>query len=183
MEEEPQKAPFKILGEKLKTIRQKLHESLGEVSGAVEIDEQALRQFEQGHSRPSEDILSLLINHFGISDDDADSLWQLAGYDRPQDREEGDNQSQQTRTMLMIMAIDPRVIYSDGAHVTANSAGVIINFSQNAGTPQQMLIARVGMSREQAQALIKTLQITLENSKPRQLPPRPEASKSDNDSK
>ena len=42
MSEEAQQVPFKTLGEKLKTIRQKLHESMAEVSGAVEIEEQLL---------------------------------------------------------------------------------------------------------------------------------------------
>jgi transcriptional regulator with XRE-family HTH domain len=172
MSDKPE-APFRILGEKLKVIRQKLHESAAEVSGAVEIEEQDLLKIEQGHERPTEDILLLLINHFGMQDDDAANLWQLAGYDQPQDVEHiasamhGDNQN---RAMLMIMAVDPRIIYSDGAQVTANNAGVVLNFAQNAGTPQSLTTARVGMSRDQAYALLRTLSQTLEASKPKQLP-------------
>ncbi|HSX29504.1 MAG TPA: helix-turn-helix transcriptional regulator [Candidatus Saccharimonadales bacterium] len=166
-----QEMPFRTLGEKLKTIRQKLHESVAEVSGAVEIDEQQLLKIEQGHERPTEDILLLLINHFGMQDDDAANLWQLAGYDQPgQDAEQvlhGDNQN---RAMLMIMAVDPRIIYTDGAQVTANNAGVVISFAQNASTPQSLITARVGMSRDQAYALLRTLSQTLEASKPKQLP-------------
>jgi len=161
-------APFRTLGEKLKIIRQKLHESVAEVSGAVEIDEQQLLKIEKGDERPSEDILLLLINHFGMQDDDAANLWQLAGYDQPHDHDQlNDNQN---RTMLMIMAVDPRIMYSDGAQVTANNAGVVVNFVQNAGTPQSLTTARVGMSREQAYALLRTLSQTLESSKPKLLP-------------
>lgn len=171
MSNEQQEQPFKVLGEKLKIIRQKLHESVAEVSGAVEIDEQALLKIEQGKERPSEDILLLLINHFGMQDDDAANLWQLAGYDEPGDHDHRHHQSEnQNRTMVMIMAVDPRVIYSDGAQVTANSNGVILGFSQGVGTPQAMTTAKIGMSREQAYALMHTLQRTLEASKPRQLP-------------
>ena len=176
MSDQPQEQPFKTLGDKLKTIRQKLHESVAEVSGAVEIDEQSLQRIEQGKERPSEDILLLLINHFGMQDDDASSLWQLAGYDQPSyDRE--DNHSiphgdSPNRTMVMIMAVDPRVIYSDGVQVTANSNGVIMGFSQGVGTPQAITTAKIGMSREQAYALLRVLQQTLEASKPRQLPSR-----------
>src|SRR5688572_11254275 len=133
MSQEHQEQPFKNLGEKLKTIRQKLHESVAEVSGAVEIDEQSLLKIEQGKERPSEDILMLLINHFGMQDDDAAKLWQLAGYDDPNDQDrdhQGGHHENQNRTMVMIMAVDPRVIYSDGAQVTANSNGVILGFSQ-----------------------------------------------------
>lgn len=168
MSDERQDVPFKNLGERLRTIRQKLHESVAEVSGAVEIDEQILHRIEQGQERPSEDVLLLLINHFGIQDDDAAKLWQLAGYDQPQDREEASPTN--NRTMVMIMAVDPRIIYSDGAQVTANNAGVVINFCQAAGTPQQMITSRIGMSRDQASSLIRTLQQVMEHSAPKQLP-------------
>lgn len=172
MNDNSQEQPFKTLGEKLKTIRQKLHESVAEVSGAVEIDEQALQRIEQGAERPSEDILMLLINHFGMQDDDAANLWQLAGYDDPNDENHNHshNQHDPNRTMIMIMAIDPRVIYSDGAQVTANTNGVILGFTQGAGTPQAVTTAKIGMSREQAYSLVRTLERTLEASKPRQLP-------------
>lgn len=170
MSNEHQEQPFKVLGEKLKTIRQKLNESVAEVSGAVEIDEQALQRIEQGKERPSEDILMLLINHFGMQEDEAASLWQLAGYDEPSSESEQPRAEQQNRTMVMIMAVDPRVIYSDGAQITANSNGVIIGFSQGVGTPNAITTAKIGMSREQAYSLLSTLQRTLEASKPRQLP-------------
>ena len=170
MSDQSQSTPFKTLGEKLKIIRQKLHESVAEVSGAVEIEEQQLSRIEQGSERPSEDILLLLINHFGMQDDDAAKLWQLAGYDQPHDHDH-DHGPEQNRAMVMIMAVDPRVIYSDGVQVTANNVGVVLNFSQGGGTQQQMTTARIGMSREQAYGLLHTLQRTLEQSKPRQLPP------------
>ncbi len=182
MSDEQQEQPFKVLGEKLKIIRQKLHESVAEVCGAVEIDEQSLQRIEQGKERPAEDILLLLINHFGMQDDDAANLWQLAGYDEPHDHQDHlHGPEAQNRTMVMIMAVDPRVIYSDGAQVTANSSGVIIGFSQGVGTPQAITTAKVGMSREQAYALMRTLERTLEASKPRQLPPSNSNSESKRD--
>lgn len=164
--------PFKRLGQSLKTIRQRNHETLAEVSGAVEIDEQELRLIEQGDARPSEDILLLLINHFDMPDEDADKLWTLAGYE-PRHDDQDDRQQQEGqngRTMVMIMAVDPRVIYSDGVHITANNSGVVINFSQGAGTPNAITTSRIGMSREQARGLMETLHRALEGTKPRQLP-------------
>lgn len=185
MSNEQQERPYKVLGEKLKSLRQRLHESVAEVSGAVEIDEQALLKIEQGKERPSEDILMLLINHFGVQDDDAAALWQLAGYeecDNPDhDHYHHDDRAGQpegqSRTMLMIMAVDPRVIYTDGAQVTANANGVVIGFAQGAGTPNSLTVAKLGMSREQAYSLMRTLARTLEASKPKQLPkPKPQDS-------
>ena len=157
MSDNGQQVPFKTLGEKLKVIRQKLHESVAEVSGAVEIDEQVLQRIEQGQERPSEDILMLLINHFGMQDDDAAHLWQLAGYDQPSHIHEATDADQQNRAMVMIMAVDPRILYSDGVQITANGAGVVLAFSQNSGTPQALTTARIGMSREQASDLFRVL--------------------------
>jgi len=167
-----QQEPYKQLGERLRTIRQKLHESVSEVSGAVEIDEPVLERIEQGHERPAEDILLLMINHFGMHDDEAAGLWQLAGYDQPRNHDHDLIEDIQAngRSAVLVMAIDPRVIYSDGVQVTASNNGVVIGFSQASGTPNSMTTARIGMSREQAYAVIRTLQDALSRSEPRQLP-------------
>jgi len=74
--------------------------------------------------------------------------------------------------MVMIMAVDPRIIYSDGVQINANQNGVVLNFSQGSGTPQAMTTARIGMSREQAYAMLRVLNQALEGSRPRQLPPQ-----------
>lgn len=182
MNEKRQEQPFRQLGERLKTIRQKLHESVSEVSGAVEIDEPMLQRIEQGNERPSEDILMLLISHFGMRDDEAAGLWQLAGYDqpRPHDHETGNNSDDpNARATILVMAVDPRVIYSDGVQVAANRNGVVISFSQANGGSNPLTTARIGMSREQAGAVIRTLQEALGRSEPRQLPGALDAKKDD----
>lgn len=172
MAEKSQELPFKNLGQRLKGIRQKLHESMSDVSGAVEIDESVLERFEQGSERPSEDILHLLISHFGIQEDDAVKLWHLAGYEPPHNHvhdDDGDDFSG-NRAGVLVMAIDPRIIYSDTMHVNAGPNGVVLSFAQNAGSGQPLTTARVGMSREQARSVISTLQAALDKSEPRQLP-------------
>lgn len=173
MSETPQELPFKQLGNKLKIIRQKLHETKSDVSGAVEIDETVLDRYEQGRERPSEDILSLLISHFGMQDDDAANLWQLAGYEpreQGQGRDDDNDDLTGNRAGVLVMAIDPRIIYTDTMHVNAGQNGVVLSFAQNAGTNQPLVTARVGMSREQARSVISTLQASLDKTEPRQLP-------------
>ena len=187
-EQRQQDLPFKNLGERLKVIRQKLQESMAEVSGAVEIDEKDLQRIEQGQERPSQDILMLLISHFGMHDDEAAGLWQLAGYDPPSnhdDREAADEVANGNRAAVLIMAVDPRVIYSDKVQVHANRTGVVINFSQSAADSQQGLTtARIGMSRDQAKTVLRSLQMALDASEQRQLPaPKSEAEQSQNDQK
>jgi transcriptional regulator with XRE-family HTH domain len=58
--------PFKTLGTHLKYLRERGAETLAEVSGAVEINEDILERIEQGSERPSEEILMLLISHFNM---------------------------------------------------------------------------------------------------------------------
>lgn len=170
MNEQQQERPFKNLGVRLQLLRKKMQESTADVSGAVEIDESVLQQFELGSSRPSEEILMLLISHFGMREDEAASLWQLAGYEpheHDHDHERDDDDSRSAR--VLVMAVDPRIIYSDGAQVTANQQGVVLNFSQGNGTQSLLLTARVGMSREQARVLLEMLQQALQHSEPKQL--------------
>jgi hypothetical protein len=108
-----------------------------------------------------------------MRDDEAASLWQLAGYDQPRnhhDHDFGDDNGNNSRSAVLVMAVDPRIIYSDGVQVTASNNGVTVSFSQSSGTPSSLTTARIGMSREQAYAVIRTLQDALSRSEPRQLP-------------
>src|SRR5471030_2847535 len=71
---------YRTLGKHLKELRTRANESLAEASGAVEIDVRELAGFELGKDKPSEDVLLLLISHFGAKDDEAIRLWEIAGY-------------------------------------------------------------------------------------------------------
>ncbi len=153
--------PYEPLGSQLRNLRERSRESVAEVSGAVEIDEKDLALIEDGSERPSEDILLLLISHFGVQDDKAAELWQMAGYDKPHDHDDDDFDAPPThnsRTQTMMIMIDPRVMYSDGVEIVANKQGVVLNFSQVAGAGEKPLtVSRIGMSYHQANALMGLL--------------------------
>lgn len=160
-EERSNSAPFKALGSTLRRVRESKQQSVAEVSGAVEIDTTSLEQFEAGVSRPSEDILLLMISHFNLQDEEATKLWELAGYS---EKAEAANQSSHETIQHIAMAppADMRVIYTDLVHVLVNDYGVIINFLQGAGPNNQPLaVSRVGMSKEHAESLLAVLQKTL----------------------
>jgi transcriptional regulator with XRE-family HTH domain len=163
--------PYEPLGAMLRNLRERNRESVAEVSGAVEIDEQVLDQIESGSQRPSEDILLLLISHFAVEDEKAAEMWQLAGYDKGGE-DESDREPTGRQQTMMVM-IDPRVMYSDSMEVTANQKGVVLNFSQLSGQSDPLTIARIGMSREQAKAVMGVLHQALYDldnpRKPRQL--------------
>jgi transcriptional regulator with XRE-family HTH domain len=166
---ESKKLPYKPLGQYLKRMREKKQESLAEVSGAVEIDVTSLSDIEYGIERPSEDILLLLMNHFSISDDDAVRLWEMAGYDKPDERSEKAD-TNNTIKQVMVLPMDARVAYTDMAHIVVNDRGVVMNFMQEAGLGGQPLaVARIGMSRAHAKEVLELLQKALKQT-PKALP-------------
>lgn len=177
-----QDSPYKKLGARLKGAREKLRESLAEVSGAVEIEPEALSAIEQGTNRPSEDILLLLISHFAIKEDEATKLWELAGYEQSDTGAISMSADAlgDIKNAVMVMPLDVRISYTDMAHVVVNDHGVVLNFMQTSGPGNQPLaVARLGMSREHAQSVIELLQKTLaqhdQSHTPKALPvPQPE---------
>jgi len=156
------KTPYVNLGRHLRYVREQSKESLSEVSGAVEIDEQQLERIEAGLERPSEDILLLLISHFGVRDREAVQLWELGNYDT--DLPEVINTEGQPlagKPMIMLLAVDMRTMYSDGLDINVNQAGINLNFTQSMGQSQANPVARVGMSHQQAEKVIRAMQQAL----------------------
>lgn len=160
--------PYETLGKELRRLRAKSNESVIEVSGAVEIDIEQLSNFENGLDRPSREILSLLMSHFRVNDDDYSKILRLAGYNsNPNDdtfnsyQEEPITQSSQ----VFVMPIDARIVYTDLVNIAINNHGVIVNFMQSSGINNQPLaVSRVGMSKEHAKSLLEVLKTTLEQS-------------------
>lgn len=135
-----------------------MFESISEVAGTLELDPKTLEHIEQGVIRPSEDVLMLLVNHFGVKQDEASKLWEIAGYtpDKPPLSDHIDS-----KPMLMVLN-DPRIVYSDSMHIAVNNYGVVMNFLQNSGAPgSSMSVARIGMSRDHAQSILKLLEDSL----------------------
>lgn len=170
-------SPLKSLGSRLKFVRENAKETLAEVSGAVEIDMDLMQNIESGSQLPSEEILLLLISHFDINDDEAASLWELAGYT------DDDDTSQNS----VLTPENLKIVYSDMTHITSNKYGVVMNFMQSTGGGNQpMLISRVGMSREQAHHIMETLELQLNQPKLKSTPkslPSPKTSKKQRSSK
>lgn len=172
--------PYSTLGKHLRYLREQHRESLAEVSGAVEIDEAALARIEAGHERPAEDILLLLINHFNMQDQEAVQLWELAGYDSENsDKAKLDDILQDAlsthKPVVIVLGVDGRTMYTDAVQIDVNEAGVIMNFGQLNAKQQQQSVARLGMSYEQAEVVLRKLQQSLLHGKynqgPKLLPP------------
>jgi hypothetical protein len=178
MNEQPaSNTPFQTLGTHLKYLREQSKESVAEVSGAVEIDERALERIEAGLERPAEDILLLLISHYGMQDQEAVQLWELAGYsgDIPDRSHAGDEGHPPGKSIVMLLALDMRTIYTDGIEIHGNANGLTMHFTQASGQERALPVARLGMSYEQAEQVLSSLQQTLLKAKylrgPKALPP------------
>lgn len=162
MDKKQSQSPFKPLGRRLKALRDQANETLAEASGAVEVDVKQLASYELGHARPTEDVLLLLISHFGAKDDEAVRIWELAGYGMskvPMAHMASDNaQTEQPQPAVA----DKRILFTDVVDVMVNNYGVVMNFMQSSGPATQPTpVARVGMSREHAKSVLHILQATL----------------------
>lgn len=156
--------PYKSFGNALKKLREQYSKTQAEVSGAVEIEQQRLADYELGKERPSEDILMLIIQHFNLGEQEANRLWKLAGYqqaDADNRTNFNDDVHSLVRTVLVGSA-DVRIVYTDMVQVMVNNFGVVMNFMQGAGPNNQPLaISRVGMSKEHAKSVLDLLAKTL----------------------
>lgn len=170
------------LGKKIKKIRAENNKSLKEMAGGVRVDRTYLSKLESGKRRPSFDVLNKIINYFSLSDIDAAELLSLAEYkDRivitnsnnkesvttlPDKKEvvEMDNKKisnlgnlNKTGVQVTVPNNLP-VLYTDSVFLTASQFGIVFDFAQNMGpTNQQTIVARVGMSKEHAKALLRVL--------------------------
>jgi len=170
--------PYKNIGERLRKWRQQIHESVAEVSGAVEIDSEQLAKIEKGAVLPSEDILLLLISHLDVTEKDAAMILEQAGYVRTSaDTPPGiSNMDEQLiKQMLMIIPFDNRILYSDSVNISATPNGVVLDFLQITSNPQPATIGRIGMSLEQAGKMqILLAEILSKTSRPQRLLEQPE---------
>jgi transcriptional regulator with XRE-family HTH domain len=159
--------PYRTLGYQLRNLRQKNKQSITDVSGAVEIEQSYLEKIEKGAILPTEDILLLLISHFGLSNEPAMKLWKLAGYDKLSDPDQLDPELLSQQSSVLLLPIDARIIYSDSVNVKKNEYGVTVNFMQssNQKDDKPLSIARIGMSKEQAKNVVNSLQRVLADQK------------------
>ncbi|MDB5170036.1 MAG: hypothetical protein JWN82_432 [Candidatus Saccharibacteria bacterium] len=176
----PQHKPYQTLGKHLRYLREQQRQSLAEVSGAVEIDEKSLERIEAGQERPAEEILLLLISHFDMQDQEAVQLWELAGYDgstpgqiRPEDILQ--DLASGNKPVVVLMGVDSRTMYTDSVRIDADKAGIVMNFGQLNSKKQQQPVAKLGMSYEQAETVLRELQRAILHGKytsgPKSLPP------------
>ena len=159
------KKPYSKLGKRLLSIRKSLSETLHEVSGAVELDTDIIDSYEKGETRPSEDVLGMLISHFEIKGDEADELWELAGYTESSDTTNTVDAQYEMPPMptVVVVPMDNKTIYTDKVNVSVNSQGVVMSFMQESiMNGQSVPVSIVGMSIEHAKKVAEVLNKTIQ---------------------
>lgn len=158
--------PYKALGERIRFLREQWQQSLRELSAVLEVDLDTLKLIEDGKLLPETDVLDMMINHFLLTEDQADDLRELADLNdnsQPSMAMPAGFEDMLAKQIVMFMPIDNKVIYTDAMKANVNDHGVMLQFMQHIpGNPQPAIVSRVGMSREHAEKVIKVLSRTLE---------------------
>lgn len=160
--------PYAALGAKLKHYRTQWQQSISEVSNTLEIDEKALQAIEAGKTIPSENELEMFISHFLLTDEQADDIRDLADNFKEQATEGLASGIEDMLMKQIVMYAPPegKILYTDSMQATVNKSGVVLQFMQGGKAPggqnQQIMVSRVGMSREHAERMIDVLRTTLD---------------------
>lgn len=161
--------PYAALGAKLKHYRTQWQQTVTEVSNTLEIDEKTLMAIEAGKTIPSENELEMFISHFLLTDEQADDIRDLADNFKEQATEGLASGIEDMLMKQIVMYAPPegKILYTDSMQATVNKSGVVLQFMQggNGQAPQnqqQIMVSRVGMSREHAERMIEVLRTTLD---------------------
>lgn len=159
---------FQDFGAQLKKIRLNASKTISDVSGAIELPEDKLKQIEKGESRPAEELIFLLANYFDLSFTKTQHLLRLAGYSKKiTNSVEAEfkslfnnlpaNKSDEPQILLAITDLkDDRAVYTNETRVNVSSSGVVIEFLQCASVNRNnrpKTVSKIGMSVEHAYRL------------------------------
>lgn len=169
--------PYESFGKKIKKIRTESNKSLRDVSGAVELAPDQLSKIESGILRPSEELIAMLVNHFGLSQDQTEELLKLAGYNheikevlvlknklrKKYDDHDHPKFEQDTIKHLLFYLNNSHIYYTDEVKVSTNKHGITIQFMQSLPVSKDkehnrsIIVSRLGMSAEHANVLAQVL--------------------------
>lgn len=170
------------LGKKIKSYRLLQKENITEASKAMGINRTYLSKLENGHIKPSLEVLNVLIKHYSLSPKESSLLSTLAGHgggglimdnfkrrEVPKVEEKTIANPNVSSGVQVNVSDKTPVLYTDSVFVTSSQYGVVFDFAQNMGsTNQQNIVARVGMSREHARVLLNVLQERLQKDERKQ---------------
>lgn len=155
------------LGQVIRSYRLAADKSIEDLSGAVEVEPEFITKLEKGSAKPPEDILALIINHLDIQEEEAEELFELAGYTIEEQKEGASlSKSDDIQSVNLAVPEDLPILYTDMVNVVSNKYGVVFNFVQGVGpNGHPTIVSRVGMSHDHAKSVLEVLQKSLDRSK------------------
>src|SRR3990167_5482563 len=170
---------LKELGRALKYYRELSGKTIDQISKELSIDRSYFSKLEHGREKPSKETLDKLIKAYAIQDqgvsDHLRKLWGfplVAGNTSGKEDKTMDNkqltESPKVPGLQVAIPADKPILYTDSVFVTASPFGIVMDVAQSMGSSnQQSVVARIGMSKDHAKALLKVLQEKLaESEKP-----------------
>ena len=148
------------LGLTLREIRTKTGEGIKTTSNKLGLDYSYLSKLENGLQRPSKQVLNQLIAHFNLTSSEARDIFMLAGYRRGvvSVSEDSDFQTEKVQSKPEILVRSDQVtLYSDSVGVDVNQYGFVLSFAQTLGPNKQLIVSRIGMSKEHIKSLVRVL--------------------------
>lgn len=164
-----------LFGKKIKNIRHQKGKNLLEVANAIGVDKSFLSKLENGIRRPSPSVLNSLLNYYKLDISTFNELYELSGLPSISSHNVGiehnlntkgkevyknmnqEMSSNQTGPQINVPNNLP-ILYSDSVWVTASPFGLVFDYGQRVGPTNQVnVVARVGLSKEHAEALLRVL--------------------------
>ncbi len=157
---------------KLRKVREEQKYTLEQVANAIGVSKVYLSNLENGYEKPSSATLGKLREFYKLNKDFAFEATETANdsslsssdtskevSSMPEEQKQKPAGQTQTQTLQIKVPETLNVLYSDSAFVTASRFGLVFDFAQTVGpTNQQNVVARIGMSKEHAESLMRVLQ-------------------------
>jgi transcriptional regulator with XRE-family HTH domain len=170
---------FHKLGASLRELRLSKKLNITQFADLIDIDRTHLSKLENGHERPSQDVLRRINNRFLLSRDEALKLWHEAGYPNSElvvtesEKKEGIIMNPSPQQGLETTQSGPQlnininrekvpILYADTVYVMSNDNGLVLDVAQGVGPiPQQHVVSSIGMSKDQAKRMIQAMKDNL----------------------
>ncbi len=162
------------IGDSLRKIRKESGQTLAEAAESLQIDRTHLNKIELGTYKPTMELLEEILAHFSVEGRIASQLRiMLRDMKGPQverlvtdGNKEGkvefmSKDAQLDKLSAPQIVLDPAktpVLYTDSTFVSSSDFGLVLDVAQTiSGSPQQNIVARIGMSFDHAKKLIEVV--------------------------
>lgn len=150
---------FSQIGKAIRLYRTRNNDTLSNLAEYLGIDIGNLSKIETGKRKAPEQVLHKIAERYRLNPLEKNDLYISSGY--PHYKEVNYLYMEQNQNAQQVNVQVPGnlpVLFSDVAGVTSSPFGLVFDFGQRVGSTNQVnVVARVGVSKEHAEALLKVL--------------------------